>query len=262
MLGGLCARRDRPANRKMRESFPLGRTWCLKRSRSYDLVMRVLAGDLAPLEGYTVGRDVLRFVFKTYSLVGANIETVSGGEKDDPTRPAHAATGAGIGMLFAGPVGALVGGAVGFAGATGPQPGMVFHLTFADGRRSTFHGTMKEYAQTEAAIRRANETESSADNRLPPSLADRDRIRADFARAKAAAQQESEDAQLASREAKRIRGASDEEHRAEVSALTGFRKLSAEEKLERKARKKAVTAQGLPMREAMRLLNEIDADYR
>lgn len=183
--------------------------------------MQVLGGDLPKVDGYSVGRDSISWM-KSYSLAGASVTPITGADKKDGTRIAHTTTGVGAGFLLAGPLGALVGGAAGFAGAKGTQSGIVFSLTLGDGRQATCHGDVKEYAKILDAIRRAGVEEGHrldairradvVEGRLPPSLADRDRIRAELAAKKEAAQQDQAAAKLekatgrvAAREAARLR---------------------------------------------------------
>ena len=82
---------------------------------------------------------------------------MTGADKKDPTRIAWTTTGGLAGLMIAGPLGGLVGGALGHAGAKGTQGGMVFELKLADGRQATCHCDLKEYAKVQKVIRRSGQ---------------------------------------------------------------------------------------------------------
>lgn len=144
----------------------------------------------------------------------------------------YAAGGAGVvaGAIVAGPLGALAGGLLPKA-FKGTQ--VEFVVDFHDGRRLRAKGTLQEYDKLVkwsmkgpnallAAAERAEEEESV---RVLATEDDRDRLRREVAEERAA-------------------------------------KRSPEAKAERKARIAAVRAQKLPMKESLRLIMEIEDDYR
>ena len=148
--------------------------------------MKILAGDLPAREGYAVGRDSINWVATFYRLDGASVDLIAGADKTDPTRIAHTTDGALAGLMLAGPLGGLIGGAVGFAGAKGTQAGMMFSLTLADGRQATCHGDLKEYAKIMEAIRRAD---ASVKGKKAAAQRERATAKQEEANARAAAKQ-------------------------------------------------------------------------
>jgi len=103
--------------------------------------MKIVAGDLPNKDGFNVSNGSINLLFKFWKI---NIGTVAsvepiGSEKN--TNYGELGLGAGIGMMFAGPVGALVGGALG--GIKKNQ--VLFRIQFVDGTMAICLGSNDEF---------------------------------------------------------------------------------------------------------------------
>lgn len=203
--------------------------------------MKVIAGQLPNHDRYTVGFGSLSSLAKTWPLNQRSVEDVSFIDSGKSYNYGDGAIGILSGAAFAGPVGALIGGLI---PKVFKENVVRFVIKFRNGDQAHCVGTVQEYEKVlKFSLQQRSESLKNTD-RLPPSLPDRDRLRAGLLAKKTAAEQEKANLREAAR------------------AAATSRKITEEQKAEREERKKAVSDGNLPFREHLRLMNEIDSDYR
>ncbi|WP_157497261.1 hypothetical protein [Leifsonia sp. Leaf264] len=219
--------------------------------------MKVVAGPFPATDGYSISAGAMALVVKTWALDSSTVERVQFVDSGKSYNYAKGGAGVFVGAAVAGPAGALVGGLLpkAFKDST-----VRFVIEFKDGRQAHCVGSPREY---ERALKYSlRPPHDGSPEKFVPSVADRDRLRAELDADEAAKRTEKRTERDRLRAEAAAGKASKKIDKAQLRADSAAQKLTPEQKAERKARMKAVIDQNLPFKEAMRRSAEIDAEYR